>query len=150
MRFHGVVESHGKTATGVEVPADVVDNLGSGKRPKVRATINGYTYRTSVASMGGRFLIGVRAEVRAAAGVAAGDEVDVDLELDTEERVVTVPTDLAAALDADPVARATFDALSYSHQSRYVLAVEGAKAAETRRRRIDKTVDELREGPGKG
>jgi hypothetical protein len=149
MRFHGVVELHGKTATGVEVPVEVVDNLGSGRRPKVRATINGHTYRSSIASMGGRFLLGINAGVRAASGVAAGDEVVVELELDADERVVAVPADLAAALDADPAVRATFDALSYSHQSRYVIAVEGAKAAETRRRRIDKTVGELRKGPGK-
>lgn len=149
MRFRGVLELHGKTATGVEVPADVVEGLGSGKRPKVRVTVNGYTYRSSVAPMGGRFLLGFSAEVRAGAGVAAGDEVDIDLELDTEVRTVTVPDDLAAAFEAAPEARAAFEGLSYSARSRYVLAVEGAKTDETRQRRIAKTVDELRRGSPK-
>jgi hypothetical protein len=144
MKFRAVVELSGKSATGVEVPAEVVDALGSGKRPAVRATINGFTYRSSVGSMGGRFLLPVSAQIRAGAGVAAGDEVEVDLELDTEPRTVTVPADLAAALDADPAARRAFDRLSYSHQLRYVQPIEDAKSAGTRQRRIDKTVSELR------
>jgi Bacteriocin-protection, YdeI or OmpD-Associated/Domain of unknown function (DUF1905) len=144
MKFRAVVELSGKSATGIEVPAEVVDALGSGKRPAVRATINGFTYRSSVGSMGGRFLLPVSAQIRAGAGVAAGDEVEVDLELDTEPRTVTVPADLAAALDADPAAQRAFDRLSYSHQLRYVQPIEGAKSAETRQRRIDKTVSELR------
>jgi Bacteriocin-protection, YdeI or OmpD-Associated/Domain of unknown function (DUF1905) len=144
MKFRAVVELSGKSATGIEVPAEVVDALGSGKRPAVRATINGFTYRSSVGSMGGRFLLPVSAQIRAGAGVAAGDEVEVDLELDTEPRTVTVPADLAAALDADPAARRAFDRLSYSHQLRYVQPIEDAKSAETRQRRIDKTVSELR------
>ncbi len=145
MRFRGVVELNGRTATGVEVPPEVVEGLGSGKRPKVRVTINGYTYRSSVAPMGGRFLVGISAEVRANAGVAAGDDVDVGLELDTAPRTVTVPADLAEALAAAG-ARQDFDGLSYSNQQRHVLAVEGAKAAETRRRRIDKVVGEVSPG----
>ena len=143
MRFRAVLESHGKTATGFVVPPSVVDGLGAGKRPKVRVTLNGHTYRSSIASMGGRYLLGVSAENRAAAGVAAGDELDVEVEVDTEPRVVEVPADLAAALDAEPAARAAFDALPYSHQQRYVIAVEQAKAAETRARRIAKTVEAL-------
>jgi Bacteriocin-protection, YdeI or OmpD-Associated/Domain of unknown function (DUF1905) len=144
MKFRAAVELSGKSATGIEVPAEVVDALGSGKRPAVRATINGFTYRSSVGSMGGRFLLPVSAQIRTGAGVAAGDEVEVDLELDTEPRTVTVPADLAAALDADPAARRAFDGLSYSHQLRYVQPIEDAKSAETRQRRIDKTVSELR------
>jgi hypothetical protein len=144
MKFRAVVELSGKSATGIEVPAEVVDALGSGKRPAVRATINGFTYRSSVGSMGGRFLLPVSAQIRAGADVAAGDEVEVDLELDTEPRTVTVPADLAAALDADPAARRAFDRLSYSHQLRYVQPIEDAKSAETRQRRIDKAVSELR------
>jgi hypothetical protein len=144
MKFRAVVELSGKSATGIEVPAEVVDALGSGKRPAVRATINGFTYRSSVGSMGGRFLLPVSAQIRAGAGLAAGDEVEVDLELDTEPRTVTVPADLAAALDADPAAQRAFDRLSYSHQLRYVQPIEDAKSAETRQRRIDKTVSELR------
>lgn len=144
MKFHGKVELNGKTATGIEVPAEVITGLSAGKRPAVRATINGFTYRTSVGAMGGRFLLPVSAQIRAAAGVAAGDEVDVDLEVDTEPRTVTVPADLAAALDADPAVRRAFDGLSYSHQLRYVQPIEDAKTAATRQRRIDKVLGDLR------
>jgi hypothetical protein len=143
MKFQTTVLQARKTATGIEVPPDIVEALGSGKKPPVRVTINGYTYRSTVAVMGGVFMISVSAENRQAAGVAAGDEVEVDLELDTEPRVVTVPADLAEALDANPAARQKFDRLSYSHQLQHVLAVEGAKAAETRQRRISKTVTDL-------
>jgi hypothetical protein len=144
MQFHGKVELNGKTATGIEVPAAVLTGLGAGKRPAVRATINGFTYRTSVGAMGGRFLLPVSAQIRAGAGIAAGDEVDVDLEVDTEPRTVTVPADLAAALDTEPAARRAFDGLSYSHQLRYVQPIEDAKTAATRQRRIDKAVSDLR------
>jgi len=146
MKFHGRVELNGKTATGIEVPAEVVTGLGAGKRPAVRATVNGFTYRSSVAPMGGRFLLPVSAQIRAGAGVAAGDEVDVDLEVDTEPRTVSVPADLAVALDTDPAVRRAFDALSYSQQLRYVQPVEDAKAAATRQRRIDKVLSDLRPG----
>ncbi len=146
MKFHGRVELNGKTATGIEVPAEVVTGLGAGKRPAVRATVNGFTYRTSVGAMGGRFLLPVSAQIRAGAGVAAGDEVDVDLEVDTEPRTVSVPADLAVALDTDPAVRRAFDALSYSQQLRYVQPVEDAKAAATRQRRIDKVLSDLRAG----
>lgn len=146
MRFRATVESSGKTTTGVEVPAAAVESLGTSRRPPVRATINGFTYRSSVASMGGRFMLGISAEVRAASGVRAGDEVDIDLELDTEPREVSLPSDFTEALDAAPTAKAFFDGLSYSNRLRIVLAIEGAKTPETRKRRIDKSVDGLREG----
>lgn len=145
MRFRATVELGGKTATGVQVPGEVVTDLGGGGRPKVRATINGYTYRSSVASMGGRYMLGISAEVRERAGVAAGDTVDVDLELDTEAREVTVPEDLARALRGDAAARRAFEGLSYSRQQRHVLSIEGAKTPETRQRRLDKAIAELRE-----
>jgi hypothetical protein len=132
MKFHGTIEQHGKTATGIEVPAEVVTALASGKHPKVHVTVNGYTYRSSVASMGGRFMLGFSAEVRAHAGIAAGDEVDVDLEPDTEPRTVTVPDDLATALDRDPAVRRAFDALSYSNRRARVMAVDAAKTDATR------------------
>ncbi|WP_214405859.1 YdeI/OmpD-associated family protein [Pseudonocardia lacus] len=141
MRFRTTVELGGKTATGIEVPDDVVAELGS-KRAPVRVTINGYTYRSTVAVMGGRYLLPVSAEVRTGAGVAAGDEIEVALEPDTQPRVVEVPADLAAALAEVPAAREAFAALSYSNQRRHVLSVEGAKAAETRARRIAKVVAE--------
>jgi hypothetical protein len=145
MRFRATIELGGKTATGVQVPDQVVTGLGGGGRPKVRATINGYTYRSSVASMGGRYMLGISAEVRECAGVAAGDTVDVDLELDTEAREVTVPEDLAAAFRRDAVARRAFDGLSYSRRQRHVLSIEGAKTPETRQRRLDRAIAELRE-----
>jgi hypothetical protein len=144
--FRATLQLHGKTATGIEVPEDVVAALGGGKRPPVKVTINGHTYRSSVAVMGGRSLVGVSAENRAAAGVAAGDEVDVELELDSEPREIDVPADLAAALATAPGAREAFDKLSYSHRRRWVLSVDDAKTRETRQRRIDKAVAELTPG----
>ncbi|MDI9974043.1 YdeI/OmpD-associated family protein [Rhodococcus sp. IEGM 1307] len=146
MRFRTTIELGGKTATGFRIPENVVADLGSGKRPAVRVTIGGHTYRTTVAPMGGAFMIPLSAENRAGAGAAAGDEVDVDVELDTEPRVVTVPPDFADALDRQPDARRAFDALSYSNQRRHVLSIEGAKTDETRQRRIGKAVDALRQG----
>ncbi len=135
-----------KTATGIEVPEEVVVALGRGRRPPVRVTLAGYTYRSTVAPMSGRYMVGLSAENRAASGVSGGDEVDVDIELDTEPREVVVPADLAAALDAEPEARRYFDGLSYSNKSRHVLSVEGAKTDETRHRRIAKSVAMFLEG----
>jgi hypothetical protein len=146
MRFRATVEQSGKTATGVEVPSTVVEGLGAGKRPAVRVTINGHTYRSTVASMDGRSMVGISAENRAAAGVAGGDVIDVDIELDTAPREVDVPPDLAAALKKDPKARKTFDALSYSNKNWHVQSIAGAKSEETRARRVAKSVAALREG----
>src|SRR4051812_28509573 len=116
MRFRSTVELGGRTATGIPVPDDVVTALGAGRRPAVRVTVGGHTYRSTVAARGGRFLVPLSAENREGAGVAAGDEVEVDLELDTEPREVAVPPDLADALDAEPAARSAFDRLAYSHR----------------------------------
>jgi hypothetical protein len=146
MRFRATIELGGKTATGIMVPAEVVEGLASGKKPAVTVTIKGHTYRSTIATMDGRFMLPVSADVRAAAGVAAGEEVDVDVELDTSPREVSVPPDLAAALDADADARRVFDGLSYSNKRRIVMPIEDAKAPETRQRRIDKAVDALRQG----
>lgn len=148
MNFRATLLLKGKAATGFQVPLEVVAGLGWSKKPAVLATINGHTYRSSVASMGGVFMLPVSAEQRANAGVTAGDEVDVELELDTEPRDVTVPADFAAALDVDIGARRRFDTLSYSNRLRHVLSVEGAKTDETRQRRIAKSVSDLREGRG--
>jgi hypothetical protein len=146
MRFQTILLQSGQTATGLEVPPEIVEALGKGKRPPVKVTINGHTYRTTVAVMAGAFMIGVSAENRAAAGVQGGDEIDVDLELDTAPRELTVPDDLSAALDADPAARETFDKLSFSNRQWHVLNIEGTKNPETRRRRVDKSIAALREG----
>jgi hypothetical protein len=141
--FRTTLLSNGKTATGVAVPPDVVERLGAGKRPPVRVTIGGHTYRSTVAVLGGVFMLGVSAENRAKAGVAAGDEVEVTLDLDTAPREVTVPDDLAAALDEG--ARAFFDGLSPSLRQWHVASIEGAKTAETRQRRVEKSAAMLRE-----
>ncbi len=144
MEFSTTIELGKKTATGFEVPDHVVESLGSTKRPAVRVTINGFTYRSTVARMGGRFLIPLSAENRTGANVAAGETVVVDIVLDTEPREVILPEDVAAALDADPVAKGAFETLSYSNRRRHVLAIESAKTEETRRRRIDRVLGELR------
>ncbi|MEU4232050.1 YdeI/OmpD-associated family protein [Nonomuraea sp. NPDC026600] len=146
MRFRAVVQLNGKTATGIEVPAEVVEGLGGSKRPAVNVTINGYGYRSTVASMSGRYMLPISAENRQGAGVAAGDEIEVALELDTAPREVAVPADLAAALDDAPEAKRFFDGLSYSRRLRYVLQVEGVKKAETRQRRVADTITRLANG----
>jgi hypothetical protein len=143
-RFSTTVELGGRTATGFEVPPEVVDALGAGKRPAVTVTVGGHTYRSTVAVMGGRYLLPLSAENRTAAGLSAGDAADVELELDTAPRVVEVPADLAAALDAEPAARAAFDALNYSNQRRHTLSVEGAKTDATRARRVAKVIETIR------
>jgi hypothetical protein len=146
MRFRTTILQGDKTATGIRIPDEIVEALGKGKRPPIRVTLNGYTYRSTVAVMDGTFMVGVSADVRAAAGVAGGDELDVDIELDTEKREISVPLDLAAALDSQPDARRTFDGLSYSNKSWHVLQVDGAKTEETRQRRIAKSVEALAAG----
>lgn len=146
MRFRAKILQSGKTAAGIEVPAKVVAALGSSKRPPVRATINGFAYRTSVAPMGGTFMVGVPPEFRQGAGVVAGDVVDIDLELDTEPREVSIPPDFAAALERNAHAKRFFDGLSYSNKRRLVIAIEDAKTPETRGRRITATVQKLKEG----
>jgi hypothetical protein len=146
MRFRAIILLSGKSATGIQVPDEVVASLGPSKKPPVRITIGGHTYRSTVASMGGKFMIPVSAEHRMSAGVAAGDEVDVDIELDTEPREVSIPPDFSNVLDRDADAKRFFDGLSYSNKLRFVLSIEEAKTAETRQRRIDKALSMLREG----
>jgi len=146
MNFRTVVELGGKTATGIRVPPEVVEALGSGKKPAVRVTINGYTYRSTIAVYGGEFMLPVSAEVRERAGAAAGDEIEVAVELDTEPRVVEVPDDLAAALATDAEAQQFFEGLSYSNKRRIVLSINDAKTPETRQRRITRTIENLRQG----
>ena len=146
MKFRATIELAGKTATGIAVPAAVVAKLGSSKKPAVRVTIKGYTYRSTVATMGGRFMLPISAEVREAAGVAAKDKVDVDVELDTAPREVTVPPDFSRALAREPAAKRFFVGLNFSNKQRIVIAIEAAKAPEARERRIAKALSALREG----
>jgi hypothetical protein len=146
MRFHTTILQGDKTATGIRVPPDLVEALGAGKRPPVSVTINGYTYRSTIATVDGHPMVGVSAVNREGAGVAGGDEVDVDIELDTQPRTVAVPDDFAAALAADPAAAATFDKLSNSNKGYHVSSIEGAKTEQTRQRRIAKSVATLHDG----
>jgi len=146
MRFRAKVELGGKTATGIPVPEDVVAAMGSGKRPAVQVTLGGHSYRTTVASIGGRYFVPLSRENREAAGVAAGDEVAVDIERDAEPRKVTIPRDLVDALAGDDAARAFLGRLSYTHRKEWVRWVEEAKKAETRAARITKTVESLHAG----
>ncbi len=144
MEFRATIILGGKTATGIEVPAEVVAELNAGKRPPVVVTLGGYTYRTTVAPYTGAYFIPLAAEHRQAAGVAAGDEVDVRIELDSGPRETPLPDDLDAALD--DAARSHFHSLAASHRKEWVRWVEEAKKPETRAARIEKTVESLRAG----
>ena len=129
--------------TGIPVPEEVVTALGGGKRPAVTVVVNGYSYRSTVAPMGGQNLISFSSDKRKATGIGGGDPIVVDLELDTAPRVVDVPADLGTALD-DAGVRAAFDALAPSHRKAHVTAVEGAKTPATRERRVAAAVEKLR------
>ena len=144
--FEAELLSTGKTTTGFIVPDAMVEALGGGRKPKVVARLGDYVMRSSVAFMGGQFWLGISAAHREGSGLKAGDRVTIRLELDTAPREVEVPADLAAALDAEPAARSTFDGLSYSNKQWHVLQVEGAKTDETRQRRIAKSVATLASG----
>ena len=146
IRFRTTILTAGKTATGIQIPDEVIEKLGRGKKPPVLVTMNGFTYRSTVAVMGGRFMVGVNAENREKAKVAGGDVVDVGIALDTEARTVTLPSDFATSLNRHAKARKYFDGLSYSRQKAYVQGIEGAKTADTRERRIEKAVAELKAG----
>lgn len=137
-----VKQEEGMNATGLPIPAEVVTNLNSGKRPKVKVTVNGYTYRSTVAAYGDVFMLPLSQARREAAGVQAGDTVEVTLELDTEPRTVAVPADLAAALTETNL-RAAFDALAPSRRKEYVRQVTSAKAEATKQRRIAKIIATL-------
>ncbi|MFJ5779070.1 YdeI/OmpD-associated family protein [Streptomyces sp. NPDC093094] len=143
MKFWAHVEPP-EPMRGLEVPPEVVAALGGGARPPVTITVNGHSWRSRVAVMRGRRLLGFSNANRQAAGVAIGEEVEVEVELDTEPRAVVEPPDFARALDDDPVARAAYDNLAHSRKYEHVRAVESAKRPETRRRRIEKAVAALR------
>lgn len=140
MKFRTIIDQpEARNVTGIIVPPEIVEGLGKGKRPPVKVTINGYTYRSTIAVMGGRFMLPLSLENRVPAGVTAGDEVEIDLALDTEIRTVEVPQDLAAALDTAGK-REAFDQLAFTYRKEHVRSVEDAKAPETRARRINKVV----------
>lgn len=146
MKFIAKLELSKKTATGIQIPDEIVEALGAGKKPPVKVTIGSYTYRSTVASMGGKFMLPVSQENRTGAGIQAGDEIEVEIELDSAPREVSVPDDFAEALERHTEARQFFESLSYSNKRRFILNIEGAKSAETRQRRIEKSVDLLSEG----
>ncbi len=146
MEFRAVLKLGGKTATGIEVPTKIVEGLGAGKKPAVRVSIKGHTYRTTVAPRGGVYLIPVSAENRNAAGISAGDMLKVDIQLDDQPREVEVPADFAKALKRVAAAQGFFNDLSYSHKRAYVMWIDDAKKAETRQARITKAVTMLSEG----
>jgi len=145
MKFTTTIQGSGNK-TGIEVPEHVVEGLGAGRRPPVVVTINGKSYRSSIAAMGGRNMISLSAHNREFTGVSAGETVDVELELDTQPRIVEVPGDLAAAMAAESAAHEFYATLSYSAQRRYVEPLDDAKTPETRARRIAKVVADLKAG----
>jgi Bacteriocin-protection, YdeI or OmpD-Associated/Domain of unknown function (DUF1905) len=144
MKFRTYVEPL-EPMRGLEIPPEVVEALGGGKRPAVTITINGHSWKSRVAIMRSRYLLGLSTANRQAAGVVTGDEVEVDVELDAEPRAVAEPADFARALDADPVARAAYDRLSSSRKRQHVLAIDRAKKAQTRKQRIETTLATLRD-----
>ena len=146
MRFQTTVELGGKTATGLPIPDEVVTALAAGRRPAVRVTVGGHEYQTTIATMGGRFLVPLSAENRTAAGVAAGDQVAVDIDLDRSPREVAVPVDLGEALAAEPAARTFFDGLSYTQRKEWVRWIEEARRPQTREDRVRQTVAALGQG----
>ena len=146
MTFTATLDLHGKTATGIAVPEEVVAGLGAGKRVPVNVTINGFTFATTVAPYNGQYLIPVSATIREQAKVAAGDVLEVGLAVDTSERTIAVPDDLATAFKGSTSARAFYDSLSLSHQRAYVDWIEQAKKPETRASRVEKSIELLAEG----
>jgi hypothetical protein len=145
MRFRAELRLNGKTATGVPVPENVVDELGAGRRAPVTVSLNGYTFHTSLGTVSGEVMIPVSAAVRGAAGIEAGDLLDVRVEPRTEPVEVEVPEDLRAALAAEPQVRTFFEGLTTSQQRGYTEWVDGAKTAETRQRRLELSLQALRE-----
>lgn len=145
LHFRTKVLTAGKTATGIQIPDEVIAKFGAGRKPAVKITINGFTYRSTVAVMNGRFMVGINAENREKAKVAGGDTIDVGIALDTEVREVAVPADFREVLERDPDLKRAFDGLSYTKRRVIAEAIAGAKTAETRGRRIEKAVRDLKD-----
>jgi hypothetical protein len=145
MKFKAELFLAGKTATGIRVPDKIVEGLGAGKRPPVKVTFNGYTYRTTIAPMCGEYFIPVAAAIREASGAAAGDMLSITLELDEEPRTVEVPEVLAKELAKDKRAAAAYEKLSYSNKKEMARSITDAKAEDTRARRLAKAMESLRQ-----
>jgi hypothetical protein len=147
MKFRTTLkQAEGSSATGIVIPAEVIESLGVGKKPPVKVTVNGYAYRSTVATVSGSYMVGFSAEHRAASGLKGGDQVDVEIGLDTDPRTVELPADFEAALKADPQAKATFEKLSNSLKGYHVSQVTSTKNPDTRQRRIEKSIATLRSG----
>jgi hypothetical protein len=144
VKFNSTLLLVGKTATGVQVPNEIVEKIGAGKRPAVKVTINGYTYPNTIAVMNGVFMLAVNATVREKAGIKSGDLIEV--ELDTLPREVALPEDFKMALEENPTAKKNFEMLSNSNKKRFILPIEQAKTVETKNRRIEKAISELKQG----
>ncbi len=144
MKFKTKIVQTGNN-TGINVPADIVEKLNAGKKPPVKITVNNYTYRSSVAVMGGLFMVSLSSENRSKANVAGGDEVEINIELDTEPRTVDLPGELQKILDKNPVAKKNFEALSPSNKKAIVLSITDAKTEETKKKRIEKALTTLSE-----
>jgi hypothetical protein len=144
MRLRLELVGHGGNTAGFEIPDDVVERLGGGRRPKVVVTVGTHTWRSSIANMGGTFMLGVSVANREAAGVAAGQTLDVDLELDEAPRTVELPEDLAAELVADPAVGTAWEAWSFTRRKEAARSLLEAKKPETRSRRLAKVLAELR------
>lgn len=138
-----IIQAEGKNATGIQIPSDIIDALNSGKRPRVKIQLNGYTYQTTVAAYGDVFMIPLSAEHRTAANVQANDEVEVTLELDSAPRIIEVPDYFEDILTEHGI-KETFDALAPSKRKEFVRQVTSAKAEDTRQRRIDKIIEQLK------
>ena len=143
LKFKTKLLTAGKTATGIQIPPAIIEKLGAGKKPPVKVTINNFTYRSTVAVMGGNFMVGVSAENREGAGVKGGDSIEVTLELDTEKREVEVPAEFQAALNKNKKAKSAFESLSNSKKKALVIPIAIAKTVETRNRNIQKAMKEL-------
>jgi hypothetical protein len=152
MKSVGAITLEGQLVTRGPAAALILDDqqvatVGEGaKRFPVVATVNGYTWRTSVARMRGEFMVGLNRQVREGAGVQAGDTVTLELALDTEERTVEVPPALAEALDNDPQAKTAFAGMAFTHRKEYARWIDEAKKEETRARRVAQAVEMIRTG----
>ena len=140
LKFSTVLLQAGKTATGIKIPDDIIEKLNGGKKPLVKVTINGFTYRSAVAVMGGAYMVGVNADNREAAKVKGGDKIDVAIELDTEERTVEVPAEFLKVLNKNAAAKKIFDTLSNSKKKALVIPIANAKTDQTRKRNIEKAL----------
>ena len=147
MKFQTTIRrAEGSTATGIEIPDEVMSALGAGKKPAVRLTVNGYAYRSTVATVDGRSMVGFSADHRSASGLRGGDAVEVDIAVDTEPRTVELPDDFRRALEADSAAMATFNKLSNSNKGYHVSQVTGTSNPETRQRGIERSISALHDG----